>query len=85
MTSQEYDIFDLVIRGGTVIDGTRRPRFDADVGIRHGRIAEIGDLRARTAAKTIDATGKIVAPGFIDSHTHDDAAVLFDPQMICKI
>lgn len=85
MINQDTDLFDLIIRGGTVIDGTRRPRFDADVGIRNGRIAEIGDLRARTAAKIIDATGKIVAPGFIDSHTHDDAAVLLDPQMICKI
>src|SRR5476649_2034179 len=85
MTDQESDIFDVVIRGGTVIDGTRRPRFDADVGIRDGRIAKIGDLRACTAAKVIDAAAKIVAPGFIDSHTHDDAAVLFDPQMICKI
>ncbi|SAL62350.1 N-acyl-D-amino-acid deacylase [Caballeronia udeis] len=85
MINQDADLFDLIIRGGTVIDGTRRPRFDADVGIRNGRIAEIGDLRARSAAKIIDATGKIVAPGFIDSHTHDDSAVLFDPQMICKI
>jgi len=85
MTSQESNVFDLIIHGGTVIDGTRRPRFDADVGIRDGCIAEIGDLRARKAAKTIDAAGMIVAPGFIDSHTHDDAAVLFDPQMICKI
>src|SRR5471030_804797 len=85
MTSQESNVFDLIIHGGTVIDGTRRPRFDADVGIRDGCIAEIGDLRARKAAKTIDAAGMIVAPGFIDSHTHDDAAVLFDPHMICKI
>src|SRR5471032_3189373 len=85
MTDQESDIFDVVIRGGTVIDGTRRPRFDADVGIRDGRIAKIGDLRACTAARVIDAAAKIVAPGFIDSHTHDDAAVLFDPGMTCKI
>jgi N-acyl-D-amino-acid deacylase len=77
--------FDLVIRGGTVIDGTRAPRHAADVGIRDGRIAAVGDLPAQAARHTIDATGKIVAPGFIDSHTHDDRAVLADPKMTCKI
>ena len=85
MTSQDSDIFDIIIRGATVIDGTRRPRFDADVGIRDGRIARIGDLRACTASEDHRCGGKIVAPGFIDSHTHDDAAVLLDPEMTCKI
>ena len=55
--------FDLIIRGGTVIDGTRAPRFQADVGITDGRIAVIGPLDNRTAAREIDATGRIVAPG----------------------
>jgi N-acyl-D-amino-acid deacylase len=77
--------FDLVIRGGTVIDGTRRPRFDADVGIRDGRIVALGDLSGQPALAVLDAGGKIVAPGFIDSHTHDDEAVLSDPDMTCKI
>jgi len=77
--------FDLVIRGGTVIDGTRRPRFDADVGIRDGRIVAIGDLSRQATRDELDADGKIVAPGFIDSHTHDDESVLSDPEMICKI
>lgn len=77
--------FDLIVRGGTVIDGTKTPRFAADVGVRHGRVAAIGDLAGQTTARIIDATGKIVAPGFIDSHTHDDSAVLLDPPMICKI
>ena len=77
--------FDLIIRGGTVIDGTRAPRFQADVGITDGRIAVIGPLDNRTAAREIDATGRIVAPGFIDSHTHDDSAVLVDPGMTCKV
>jgi N-acyl-D-amino-acid deacylase len=77
--------FDLLIRGGTVIDGTRAPRFDADVGIRDGRIAAIGDLGGRRASRTLDATGRIVAPGFIDSHTHDDQALLSQPDMSFKV
>jgi N-acyl-D-amino-acid deacylase len=77
--------YDLLIRGGTVIDGTRAPRFAADVGIRDGRIVAVGDLSDTGADRTLDATGKIVAPGFIDSHTHDDGAVLVDPTMVCKI
>ena len=68
--------YDLLIRGGTVIDGTKAPRFDADVGVRDGRIAAVGDLAGASAARTIDAAGLIVAPGFIDSHTHDDQALL---------
>ena len=77
--------FDLLIRGGTVIDGTRAPRFDADLGIRDGRIAAIGDLAGRGAARTLDAGGRIVAPGFIDSHTHDDQALLSQPDMSFKV
>ncbi len=77
--------FDLLIRGGSVIDGTRAPRFDADVGIAGGRIAAIGDLAGRSAARTLDAAGRIVAPGFIDSHTHDDQALLSQPDMSFKV
>ena len=77
--------YDLLIKGGTVIDGTKAPRFDADVGITDGRIAAIGKLAGHTADKTIDATGRIVAPGFIDSHTHDDAAVLSQADMSFKV
>ncbi|MDQ6640094.1 MAG: D-aminoacylase [Pseudomonadota bacterium] len=77
--------FDLLIRGGAVIDGTRAPRFDADVGIAGGRIAAIGDLAAHPARETIDARGWIVAPGFIDSHTHDDQALLSQPDMSFKV
>ena len=76
---------DLLVRGGTVIDGTRAARFDADVGIRGERIAAIGDLAGRTARQTLDATGRIVAPGFIDSHTHDDQALLSQPDMSFKV
>jgi N-acyl-D-amino-acid deacylase len=77
--------FHLIISGGTVIDGTKAPRFEADVGIRDGRIAAIGDLKGQAAVRVIEADGKIVAPGFIDSHTHDDSAVLVEPEMGFKV
>ena len=76
--------YDLLIRNGTVIDGTRAPRFAADVAVRNGRIAALGDLRGARADSEIDATGKIVAPGFIDAHTHDDRLLLSDPSMAPK-
>ncbi len=77
--------YDLLICGGTVIDGSKAPRFDADIGVIDGRIAAIGDLAGATAVETIDAAGRIVAPGFIDSHTHDDQAVLSQPAMPFKV
>lgn len=76
--------FDLLLRGGTVIDGTRAPRRDADVGVRAGRIAAIGELAGCSAAQVIDARGRIVAPGFIDAHTHDDQALLLQPDLPFK-
>jgi N-acyl-D-amino-acid deacylase len=77
--------YDLLIRNGTLIDGSKAPRFDADIGILDGRIAAIGNLSQSTATQTLDATGRIVAPGFIDSHTHDDQAVLSQAAMPFKI
>jgi N-acyl-D-amino-acid deacylase len=71
------DSFDVVIRGGTVIDGTGAPRRQGDVGIRGGTIAALGDVRG-DAARTIDADGCVVAPGFVDIHTHYDAQVFWD-------
>lgn len=62
--------FDVLLRGGRVLDGSGAPATVADVGIRDGRIVEIGDLGTRTAADTVDVTGHVVAPGFIDPHTH---------------
>ncbi len=71
------DDFDLVIRGGTLVDGTGAPRRRGDVGIRGGRIAALGDVRGG-AARTLDADGCVVAPGFVDIHTHYDAQVFWD-------
>jgi N-acyl-D-amino-acid deacylase len=75
--------YDLIIRNGTVIDGSGLPRFRADVGIVHGKIATIGKIRDR-AKEVIDADGHIVAPGFIDGHTHMDAQVFWDPLGTCS-
>jgi N-acyl-D-amino-acid deacylase len=75
--------FDLVVKNGTVIDGSGLPRFRADVGIRDGRIASIGRIRER-AREVIDADGHVVAPGFVDGHTHMDAQIFWDPYGTCS-
>ncbi len=75
--------FDLLIRNGTLVDGSGMPRYRADVGVRQGRIAEIGQIRS-PADETIDAEGMIIAPGFIDGHTHMDAQVAWDPAGTCS-
>ena len=74
---------DTVIRGGTVVDGSGRARFTGDIGIKDGRIAEIGKVTT-AAARTIDADGLIVSPGFIDGHTHMDAQIAWDPLGSCS-
>lgn len=77
-------MFDLIVRRGTVIDGARNRRFRADVGIRGDRIEAVGDLAASTASREIDATGLIVAPGFVDVHNHSDGWMLKTPHLAAK-
>ncbi len=71
--------FDTVIKGGMIIDGTRIPRFRGDIAITDGVVAEIGRIDAIRGTKVLDAEGLIVAPGFVDLHTHYDAQLFWDP------
>jgi N-acyl-D-aspartate/D-glutamate deacylase len=71
--------FDIQIKGGTIVDGTRVPRYRGDVWIRDGKVAQIGGRAPGFAQKVIDARGLIVAPGFVDLHTHYDAQIRWDP------
>ncbi|MFI2478836.1 amidohydrolase family protein [Nocardia xishanensis] len=72
-------MYDIVIKGGTVVDGTKRAPFVADVAIADGRVVRIGEVATEDAKRVIDAEGRYVTPGFVDIHTHYDAQVLWDP------
>jgi N-acyl-D-amino-acid deacylase len=76
---------DILIKGGSVVDGTGTPRIRADIAIKDDRIIAIGDLDPSKAGRIIDASNRIVAPGFIDVHTHDDRALLANPSMDMKV
>ena len=77
--------YDIIIENGRVIDGTGNPWFKADVGLKGGAIEAIGGLRAAEAKRRIDAEGMVVAPGFIDIHSHSDYNVLIDPRVESKV
>jgi N-acyl-D-amino-acid deacylase len=83
--AQQQEPYDLIIRNGHIIDGTGSPWYSGDVGIRDGRIAAIGPLSSARAAKTIDAAGMVVAPGFIDMLGQSDLSILVNPRLPSKI
>ncbi len=76
---------DLVIKNGRIIDGTGNPWFKGDVGIANGRIVKIGTLRAEESTRVVDARGFVVAPGFIDMHSHSDFSPLINPRTESKV
>lgn len=77
--------YTFLIRNAVIVDGTGTPRYRGDVGLDGARIAKIGDLATATAQHEIDATGKVLAPGFIDAHTHDDRILLSQGEMTAKV
>jgi len=77
--------FDLVITNGHIIDGTGSPWYSGDIGIRAGRIAAIGNLSAAPRKRSLDAAGKVVAPGFIDMLGQSEMTILVDPRLPSKI
>jgi N-acyl-D-amino-acid deacylase len=70
--------FDLIVKNGMIVDGSGLPRYRGDIGVKDGRIAEIGRLSG-AAKETLDAEGHVVSPGFVDGHTHMDAQIFWDP------
>jgi dihydroorotase/N-acyl-D-amino-acid deacylase len=85
LAAQSQQDLDLVITNGHIIDGTGSPWYSGDVGIRDGKIAAIGNLSAATRKRTIDAAGKVVAPGFIDMLGQSEVTILVDPRLPSKI
>jgi len=75
ISGSAQDMYDIIIRGGRVVDGTGNPWVFADVGIRGDRIVRIGDLSSARAQRVIDAKNLVVAPGFIDPHTHANGGI----------
>jgi N-acyl-D-aspartate/D-glutamate deacylase len=83
--SAQQALYDLIVRGGRIVDGTGNPWFEGDVGIRGDRIVAVGSLAGAHALREIDARGLIVAPGFIDLHTHSDLPLLNDGNAESKV
>ena len=77
-------MFDTLIKGGTVVDGTGAPAFSADVAIKDGKLTVLRNSEGVQAKEVIDAAGKYVAPGFIDAHSHGDLVLGLDYAHLCK-
>src|SRR5579862_9025532 len=75
--------YDLLIKNGRICDGTGKPSFRGSIGIKDGKIVEVGEISG-AGSRTIDAGGQVVAPGFIDIHTHYDAQISWDPLLECS-
>ena len=71
--------YDLLIENGTIVDGTGNPSFKGDVAVRDGKIVAVGQVEKEAARETIDATGQLVTPGWVDIHTHFDGQATWDP------
>lgn len=74
-----------LFKNATIIDGTGESQYHSDLLVNEGKIIQIGDISANTQDQVIDATGKIICPGFIDTHTHSDLSVLLNPAVSAKI
>lgn len=77
--------YDVLITGGTIVDGTGTPAFPAAVALKAGRIAALGQIEASPGTPTLDVTGLLIAPGFIDIHSHSDFTLLVDPRAVSSI
>jgi N-acyl-D-amino-acid deacylase len=85
LSAQGAAQYDVLIKGAKIVDGTGNPYFYGDVAVKSGKIAAVGNLPTATATRTIDAKGLVVAPGFIDLHTHSDTAVIEDGKAESKV
>ena len=77
--------YDIVVKGGKIIDGSGNPWFEADIGITRNKITKIGTIKSKDGSRIIDVSGLTVSPGFIDMHTHSDTSLLADGDAHSKI